>query len=164
MAILYRVYLAKKSTTPDNWDTDDDADYDDADGWVKFICSNVVDKVVQKNKVIHTSSHTKIRIVTGKFIQSITLMDCVIVNTGNTESSEYYNAVKEFLLRHMALGTATEYKYPLYLHIYTSATVGIKWMDASEAMQPYLVVGVKSFSFKLDHAGVYRGTIQLEEA
>lgn len=167
MTVKYNIYLSKLNTTPDNWDTANEADSTHANGWVKFICKKVVDKAVQKNKVIHTSSHTKIRIVTGKFVQSIQLQGCLIRNTGATTGSNYWNAVKYFLLSHMALGVGTSFSFPLYLHIAYSKTGSgaySQWMDASESMQNYLVVSVKSYNMVLDHSGVWRGNIELEEA
>jgi len=164
MAVLYNIYLSKLSTTPDDWDDANDADYNHANGWVKIICSFLDDKFSQKNKVRHVAGHTQIRIVVGKFIQSVNLGKCIITQTGNTESSDYYNAVKMFLVRHAAVGVATEHAYPLYLHAYTSPTIAVKWIDIDEVLQPYLKVQVKGFNFKVDGTGIYRGTIQLEEA
>jgi hypothetical protein len=165
MVVAHHVYLSKLSTTPDNWEGANEADYDHANGWVKFICSEVEDKVVQKNKVINTAGHTKIRIVIGKFVQTVNLKGVFIKLSGDTEGSDYYNAVKFFLLRHMCIGAAASHAYPLYLHVYVAGgATAIKWMDSAEAMQAYLKVQVKGYSFTLKHDGVYRGGIQLEEA
>ena len=162
----YHVYLAKLSTTPDNWDSANDADYNHTNGWIKFTCPALTDSAQNKNTHKHNASHISYRIITGKVTQGMVLTGLTIVNTGDTESSEYYNAVKEFILRHMLTGTATEYAYPLYLHIYSPslATKYIKWMDDSETMKPHCKVNIKSFSFLLDNSGVYVGTITLEEA
>jgi len=145
----------------------EDADYDDALGWVGFKCDAINDAALQKNTAKHLASHGSYRIVTGSFIQSQTLDGVYMFNTGTTESSEYYNAVKEFLLRHMALGTSTEYKYPLYLHIYNPALGNqrIKWMDDDETMQYYCRVFVKGFNFSISTDTLYyEGKIKLEEA
>ena len=145
----------------------EEADYDDTDGWIGIRCNGIGDSALQKNTSKHIAGHSSYRIVTGSFIQGMTLEGVFIFNTGTTESSEYYNAVKEFLLRHMALGTSTEYKYPLYLHVYNPALGNqrIKWMDNSEAMQFYCRVYVKGFNFEISTDSLYwEGSIQLEEA
>lgn len=166
MPPLYNVYLAKLSTTPDNWDTANNADYDHSNGWVKFITAMFNDEGVNQNTHTHNAGRVSYRIVTGKVVQRMTLNGLVIVNTGDTENSDYYNAVKEFLLRHMVTGAAASHAYPLYLHIYNAslATKSIKWMNDSEVMVAYCKVNVKGFKFTLTNSGVYIGTIQLEEA
>lgn len=165
MPPLYKVYLSKLSTTPDNWDTANEADYNHTNGWVKFVCSGVGDGVMINNTHKHLAGHSSYRIVTGKLTQKITLTDCVIEKIGGTEASNYYNAFKEFILRSALTGVATDYGYDLYLWVYAAGggTNYIKYVDNSEAFQNYCKVAVKGFNFDLTHDGVWMGTLMLEE-
>ena len=162
---LYHVYLSKLSTTPDNWDTANEADYDHANGWVKFDCSRIDDSVQNKNTHKHMASHVSYRLPVGKVIQNIVLDKVTIVHVGGSEDSDYYNEVKEFLLRHMMMGTNCA--YALYLHVYgadpSASTTYIEWMDDSETMQSHCQINVKKFNFKLDNSGVFTGRLELEE-
>lgn len=165
MAILYHVYLSKLATTPDNWDTANEADYDHANGWVMFIASSISDSFRVMNTHKHLQSHTSYRLTTGKVVQTILIGDCIMANTGDTEDSDYYNAVKQFLLRHALTGTSTEAGYDLYLRIYnpSGGSKYVKFVDDTETWRDYCQVAVKSFNFVLTHDGIYRGSIQLEE-
>ena len=167
MAPNYTVYLAKLATDPDGWDSsENDADYNGVSGYVRFICPALTDSAQNRNSHKHNASHISYRIVTGKMVQGMVLNGLTIINTGDTEDSDYYNAVKEFLLRHMVTGVTTDYAYALYLHIYNPSLTQkrIKWMDNLETMRTYCRVNIKSFSFQLDNSGIYKGTITLEEA
>ncbi len=162
----YNVYLGKEQSKPDTWVSGNEADGTKVDGWLKFTCPSLDDAILSRNKIIHNASHISYTIVTGKITQSIKLNKVIIVNTGSTVNSEHYNAVKEFVLRHMATGAAANYAYPLYLYIFGPSynATYVKWMDNLEAMQEYCRVRIKSFVFHLDNSGVYTGTIGLEEA
>jgi len=161
----YHVYLAKLSTTPDNWDTANEADYDHANGWVKFDCTKLLDTVHNKNTQKHMPGHASYRLPIGKVVQSIILDQITIVHVGGSEDSDYYNEVKEFLLRHMMTGTNCG--YDLFLHVYgadpSASTTYIKWMDDSETMQNHCQVNIKRFEFRVESSGVFSGRIELEE-
>ena len=162
----YNIYLGKEQSTPDTWVGGNEADGTTIDGWIKFTCPSLDDSILNRNAIIHNASHISYTIVIGKITQSIKLNNIIIVNTGGTVNSEFYNAAKEFILRHMATGVDTDYKYPLYLYIFGPSydSQYIKWMNNSEAMVGYCRVNVRSWNFHLDNSGVYRGTITLEEA
>lgn len=143
-----------------------DADYDHADGWIGLRMEGLNDAAAQDNKIVKNASHESYRVVTGKFTQSMVLNGVFILNTNGSESSEYYNAIKEFLLRHMAFGSSSEYMYPVYLHIYNPALQNqrIQWMDNAETMQNYCKVGVTGFNFAVTCEEYYfYGKISLEE-
>lgn len=162
----YNVYLGKEQSKPDTWVGGNEADGTAVDGWVKFICPSLDDSILNRNTIRHNANRTSYVLITGKVIQGIKLNKVIIVNTGGTVNSEYYNAVKEFILRHMATGVATDYKYPLYLYIFGPSynSKYIKWMNNSETMVEYCKVSVRTFAFHLDNSGVYIGSITLEEA
>jgi len=166
MAPTYSVYLGKENTAPDTWVGGNEAKGTEIDGWVKFICPSLDDSILNRNTITHNASRISYVIVVGKVTQSMKLNNLTIVNTGATVGSDYYNAVKEFILRHMATGAADQYAYPLYLYIYGPSYNGqyIKWMNDSEVMVGYCKVNVRSWNFHLDNSGVYTGTITLEEA
>jgi len=162
---LYHVYLSKLATTPDNWDTANEADYDHANGWVKFDCSAISDAAKNKNTHKHMAGHESYRLPIGKVIQSVILDQLTIIHVGGSEDSDYYNEVKEFLLRHMMTGTNCG--YDLYLHVYgadpSAATIYIKWMNNSETMVQHCQVNVINYEFKLDNSGIFKGRVELEE-
>jgi len=163
MPPTYNVYLSKLNTTPDNWDSANEADYDHANGWVMFICSSIGDKVSIRNTLKHLAGHISYRLPIGKLVQSVSLEDCTIVNTGGSEDSDYYNEVKEFLVRHALTGANAG--YDLYLRIYdpSFAQKYIRYVDNTETWRDYCQVAVTGFAFKLDNTGVYTGSISLEE-
>ncbi len=162
----YNVYLGKENTKPDTWVGGNEADGTAIDGWIKFTCPSLDDSILNRNTITHNASHISYTIVTGKVIQGIKLNNVIIVNTGGAVSSEYYNAVKEFVLRHMVTGVTESYRYPLYLYIFGPSYNAnyIKWMNNSEAMVEWCKVNIRTFAFHLDNSGVYKGTIILEEA
>ena len=162
---LYHVYISKLATTPENWDTANEADYDHANGWLKFDCDVIIDSAENLNTHKHLADHISYRLPIGKVTQKIVLDKLTIVHVGGSEDSAYYNEVKEFILRHMASGTNCG--YDLYLHVYgadpSASTTYIKWMNASETMVQHCQINVKRFSFKLDNSGIFNGRIELEE-
>ena len=160
---LYHVYLSRSSTTPENWDTENEADCTSASGWLKFICPLLDDGFKNLNTHKHMAGHTSYRIVAGKMMQFQSLSGCVITKTDGATSSDYYNKVKEFILRHTVTGAANG--YDLFLHVYDPSGNGgyIKWMDKNEIMQSHCQINVKGFNFRLDHSGVYKGNIVIEE-
>ncbi len=162
----YNVYLGKENTKPDTWVGGNEADGTAIDGWLKFTCPSLDDSILNRNTIIHNASHISYVIVTGKITQTIKLNNIIIVQTGATVGSDYYNAAKEFVLRHMATGAEANYKYPLYLYIFGPSYNGkyIKWMDNSEAMVEYCRVNIRTWNFHLDNSGIYKGSITLEEA
>jgi len=160
---LYHIYIGKLKTTPENWDSANEAAYDHANGWVEFVCPSFQDTARNNNTLSHLAGHSSYRINTGKTVQSMTLKDVIITNTDGSTDSDYYNAVKEFLLRHMLTGD--DCGYDLYLHVYDPSGSGqyIKFMDSGETMQLHCQITIIGFNFTLDHSGIYRGNIMLEE-
>jgi len=163
---VYNVYLGKENSYPDTWVAGNEADGTAVDGWVKFTCPSLDDAILNRNTITHNASHISYVIVTGKVTQTIKLNSITIVYTGSLVESDYYNAVKEFILRHMVTGAAADYKYPLYLYIFGPSYNGkyIKWMNNSEVMVEWCRVNVRTWNFHLDNSGVYIGSIALEEA
>ena len=165
MAPNYNVYLSKQETDPDGWDSaGNDADWDAANGYIRFTCESLDDSIQNQNSHKHNASHISYRIVIGKVVQGMKLNGLVIVNTGDTEDSTHYNAVKKFLLKHMVTGTNSAYALNLRIYDASFAQKWIEWMDDSENMVDFCKVSVKSAIFHLDNSGVYKGTITLEEA
>jgi len=162
MSVLHHVYIGKLSSTPNNWSTGDEASPSAAGGWIYLISRNFLDKVDNKDRVVHSAGHTSIRINTGKFIQSMAPMECIIRKVDGVTDSDHYNKVKEFLLKHMASGGS--YGYDLYLFVYDVAGEGqyVKWIDSGEVMREYIKVKIKSFQFKASQR-VWEGNIVFEE-
>lgn len=151
----YNIYLDKDVTVGGG--------SDNCSNWVYVRCTDIQDTVTVKDKIKHIAGHTSYKIKLGKIVQGVILKNCVIVKTGDSVTSAYYNAFKEFLLNHMVTGTGKGYDLYLFVFSPSGNSKYTKWMNNNEEMKGYCKVEVQGFNFSLKHSGVYKGNIILEE-
>lgn len=152
----YNIYLDKDTTVGTGVDCTD---------YVWFRCTEIQDAIVVQDKIKNIAGHTSYKIKLAKVLQSAVLKNCVIVKTGHavTSTSEYYNAVKTFVLNHMVTGDGKGYDLYLFVYDPSGGGVYIKFMDNNEEMQDYCKVEVQGWNFNLKHSGVYKGNLMLKE-
>jgi hypothetical protein len=147
----YGIYISNSTTAPDHGDEGDD--------YIHFICDSLNIKFLNNNEVIHEAGLTHIPIKISKLIQKVDLQNVIAdhVTTGDYD----FNDLNQFLTNSAQSGGDD-----LYLWIYGPNLGGnyVQFLDGSGSWQNYMEVRDAGHNFKLNPAGIFIGTIRLEQA